>query len=206
MWEKDAAQVGVLRPLVIAAGDLDVLVPHAATVLPDQTAADRPFGGRVKTTSATGELLVDLHARVEVAAWIDTASSTLTLREAAYEEPLTGDTEMETLTEMKCVACRKDAPTVTDAEIAEFQPQVSDWEIVELDGIKRLRQAFSFDDFEQALEFTNKVGELAEEEGHHPALTTEWGSTTVTWWTHKIRGLHRNDFVMAAKTDVLYQP
>jgi len=113
---------------------------------------------------------------------------------------------METLTQMKCVACRKDAPTVADAEIAEFHPQVSDWEIVELDGIKRLRRAFSFDDFAQALEFTQKVGDLAEEEGHHPALLTEWGRTTVTWWTHKITGLHRNDFIMAAKTDELYQP
>jgi len=89
--------------------------------------------------------------------------------------------------------------------VAQFQPQVSDWDIVELDGIKRLRRVFSFDDFAKALKFTNKVGELAEEEGHHPALMTEWGRTTVTWWTHKIRGLHRNDFVMAAKTDVLYQ-
>jgi len=113
---------------------------------------------------------------------------------------------METLTQMKCVACRKDAPTVTDGEIAEFHPQVSDWEIVELDGIKRLRRVFSFGDFAQALEFTKKVGELAEEEGHHPALLTEWGRTTVTWWTHKIKGLHRNDFIMAAKTDELYQP
>jgi 4a-hydroxytetrahydrobiopterin dehydratase len=113
---------------------------------------------------------------------------------------------METLTQMKCVACSKDEPTVTDAEIAEFQPQVSEWEVVELDGIKRLRRVFSFDDFAQALEFTNKVGELAEDEGHHPALLTEWGRTTVTWWTHKIRGLHRNDFVMAAKADGLYQP
>jgi len=95
---------------------------------------------------------------------------------------------------------------VTDAEIAEFQPQVADWELVQLDGIKRLRRAFSFDDFAQALEFTNKVGELAEEEGHHPAVMTEWGKTTVTWWTHKIGGLHRNDFVMAAKTDALYRP
>ncbi len=112
---------------------------------------------------------------------------------------------METLTQMKCVACRKDEPIVTNAEIAEFQPQVSEWEILELDGIKRLRRVFSFDDFVQALEFTNKVGELAEDEGHHPALLTEWGRTTVTWWTHKIRGLHRNDFVMAAKTDVVYR-
>ena len=111
---------------------------------------------------------------------------------------------METLTQMKCVACRKDAPTVTDPESAEFHRQVSDWEIVELDGIKRLRRVFSVDDFAQALEFTKKVGELAEEEGHHPALLTEWGGTTVTWWTHKIKGLHRNDFIMAAKTDQLY--
>jgi len=113
---------------------------------------------------------------------------------------------METLMQMKCVACRSSEPSVTDAEIAEFHPQVSDWEIVELDGIKRLTRVYSFDDFGHALEFTNKVGELAEEEGHHPALLTEWGRTTVTWWTHAIKGLHRNDFVMAAKTDVLYQP
>jgi 4a-hydroxytetrahydrobiopterin dehydratase len=113
---------------------------------------------------------------------------------------------MEALTQMRCVACRKDAPTVTDAELAEFHRQVSDWDIVELDGIKRLRRVFSVDDFAQALGFTMKVGELAEEEGHHPALLTEWGRTTVTWWTHKIKGLHRNDFIMAAKTDALYQP
>ena len=113
---------------------------------------------------------------------------------------------METLTQANCVACSRDAPTVTDTEIAELHPQVSDWELVELDGIKRLRRVFLFADFAQALEFTNKVGALAEDEGHHPALLTEWGRTTVTWWTHKIKGLHRNDFVMAAKTDELYQP
>jgi len=116
-----------------------------------------------------------------------------------------GNSEMEKLTQMKCVACRRDAPTVTDAEINEFHPQLSDWEIVELDGIKRLRRVFSLDDFAQALDFTKRVGALAEEEGHHPALLTEWGRTTVTWWTHKIKGLHRNDFIMAAKTDRLYQ-
>ena len=112
---------------------------------------------------------------------------------------------METLTQMKCVACRSDAPTATDAEITEFHRQVPDWEVVEVDGIKRLSRVFAVDDFAQALEFTMKVGELAEEEGHHPALLTEWGRTTVTWWTHKITGLHRNDFIMAAKTDELYQ-
>jgi len=102
---------------------------------------------------------------------------------------------------MTCVACRRDAPTVSAEEIAELQPQVPDWQLVEVDGIKRLQRVFSSEDFAQALAFSNKVGELAEAEGHHPALLTEWGRTTVTWWTHKIRGLHRNDFIMAAKTD-----
>jgi len=105
---------------------------------------------------------------------------------------------------MTCVACRKDAPTVTADEIAELRPQIPDWDLVELDGIKRLRRVFPVDDFAQAMEFTNNVAELAEREGHHPALLTEWGRTTVTWWTHKIKGLHRNDFIMAAKTDLLY--
>jgi len=110
---------------------------------------------------------------------------------------------METLATMKCVACRRDAPTVSDEEAAELRPQVPDWELVEIDGIKRLQRVFSFPDFARALDFTNSVGRLAEEEGHHPALLTEWGRTTVSWWTHKIKGLHRNDFIMAAKTDQL---
>jgi 4a-hydroxytetrahydrobiopterin dehydratase len=108
------------------------------------------------------------------------------------------------LTGEKCVACRRDAPTVTDAEIAELQPQIPDWELIEIDGVKRLRRVFVFDDFAHALAFTNAVGRIAEDEGHHPALLTEWGRMTVSWWTHKIRGLHRNDFIMAAKTDELY--
>ena len=112
---------------------------------------------------------------------------------------------MEALREMSCVACRSDAPTVTEAEIAELQPHVPEWEIAEQEGIKKLNRRFRFDDFANALAFTNALGELAEEEDHHPALLTEWGRVTVTWWTHKIRGLHRNDFVMAAKADELYR-
>jgi len=111
---------------------------------------------------------------------------------------------METLATMKCVACRRDAPTVSDEEAAELRPQVPDWDVVEIDGIKRLQRVFSFPDFARALDFTKSVGRLAEEEGHHPALLTEWGRTTVSWWTHKIKGLHRNDFIMAAKTDQVY--
>jgi len=110
---------------------------------------------------------------------------------------------MDELMQMKCIACHKGEPTVTDAEIAEFHPQVPEWQIVEKEGIKRLERLFKFENFAQALAFANKVGELAEAEGHHPALLVEWGRVTVQWWTHKIRGMHRNDFVMAAKTDKL---
>jgi 4a-hydroxytetrahydrobiopterin dehydratase len=75
---------------------------------------------------------------------------------------------------------------------------------VERDGVKRLERVFKFRNFVEALGFTNKVGELAEAENHHPALLTEWGRVTVTWWTHAVKGLHRNDFIMAAKTDQAY--
>jgi 4a-hydroxytetrahydrobiopterin dehydratase len=110
---------------------------------------------------------------------------------------------MSTLQESSCTACRADAPQVTDEEIAELKPQIPEWQIIERDGMRQLERIFRLKNFAQALEFTNKVGALAESEGHHPALLTQWGSVTVTWWTHKIRGLHRNDFIMAAKTDRL---
>lgn len=110
---------------------------------------------------------------------------------------------MANLTAEKCTACRADAPRVTEAEIAELKPSIPDWTMAERDGIPRLERVYRFPDFGQALAFTNRVGELAESEGHHPALLTEWGRVTVSWWTHKIRGLHRNDFIMAAKTDAL---
>lgn len=105
------------------------------------------------------------------------------------------------LVQMKCTACRGGEPTVTDTEIAELHPQVPEWSIVEREGIKHLERVFRFENFTRALAFSNKVGEIADGEGHHPAMLTEWGKVTVTWWTHKIHGLHRNDFIMAAKTD-----
>jgi 4a-hydroxytetrahydrobiopterin dehydratase len=103
----------------------------------------------------------------------------------------------------RCVACRRDAPSVSDAELAALSPQVPGWQVIEVDGVRRLERTFSFEDFAAALRFANAVAELAEAERHHPALLVEWGKTTVTWWTHKIGGLHRNDFIMAAKTDAL---
>ena len=105
------------------------------------------------------------------------------------------------LTTEKCTACRADAPKVTRQEILELQPTIPEWEIKEEADIERLTRAFSFPDFSDALSFAMGVGNIAEEEGHHPRLTVEWGQVTVEWWTHKIRGLHRNDFIMAAKTD-----
>jgi 4a-hydroxytetrahydrobiopterin dehydratase len=110
---------------------------------------------------------------------------------------------MTALTNEQCVACRKDSSRVSDVDIAELKPQIAAWNIVEHQSIPRLERTFRFKDFVQALDFTNKVGTLAEEEGHHPALLTEYGRVAVFWWTHKIRGLHRNDFIMAAKTDVI---
>jgi 4a-hydroxytetrahydrobiopterin dehydratase len=110
---------------------------------------------------------------------------------------------MRILSAERCVACRRDSPRVTEAEIAELRREVPDWQLLERDSIARLERVFRFPNFADALAFTNRVGALAEEEAHHPALVTEWGQVTVTWWTHKIRGLHRNDFIMAAKTDAL---
>ena len=110
---------------------------------------------------------------------------------------------MDPLTNQKCTACRRDSPTATETEISELKPQIPEWTLLEREGIKRLERVYRFVNFAEALSFTNRVGALAEEEGHHPAILTEWGRVTVTLWTHKIRGLHRNDFIMAAKIDSL---
>lgn len=110
---------------------------------------------------------------------------------------------MQALTQMKCVACRRDAPQVTEEEMTTLLPQIPEWQVIEKDGVKRLERVFKFANFVEALAFTNRVGALAEEEGHHPLIITEWGKVTVHWWTHKIRGLHQNDFIAAAKTDAL---
>lgn len=111
---------------------------------------------------------------------------------------------MSSLTGERCVACRADAPPVTDDEIRELHPLVPDWQLVYEDGMRKLVRTYKFPDFAEALAFTNKVGEFAEEEGHHPRLVTEWGRVEVAWWTHKIRDLHRNDFICAAKTDAAH--
>lgn len=110
---------------------------------------------------------------------------------------------MDNLCDLKCEACRKGAPRATSAEIAQFRSQIAEWEILTICDIEQLARTFQFPNFAEALAFTNRVGELAEAEGHHPTLITEWGKVTVRWYTHKIKGLHRNDLIMAAKTDAL---
>jgi 4a-hydroxytetrahydrobiopterin dehydratase len=110
---------------------------------------------------------------------------------------------MNDLTSKTCEACRAGAPQATEAQIREFMPQLPAWKIIEVDNVQRLHKVYEFKNFKDALTFTNKVGAIAEAEGHHPAILSEWGKVTVNWWTHKIKGLHVNDFIMAAKTDTL---
>ena len=105
-----------------------------------------------------------------------------------------------------CTACRKGAPIVTAEEIEEFMPQLhADWKIINRGGVPRLERALHLKNFMQAMQLAQQIGEIAEEQGHHPALLVEWGLLTVSWWTHAIANLHRNDFIMAAKTDRLVQ-
>jgi 4a-hydroxytetrahydrobiopterin dehydratase len=100
--------------------------------------------------------------------------------------------------------CRQTQPgegPLADAEAATLGIQIQGWETVVENGVHRLRKAFVFRNFAESLAFTNCVGQLAEAQDHHPSLVTEWGRVTVTWWTHSVSGLHRNDFIMAARTD-----
>ena len=111
---------------------------------------------------------------------------------------------MAELTELRCIPCRGDSPPATQEERGAFMLQTPEWTIVEVEHVPHLERTFRFKNFAQALAFTNQVGELAEAEKHHPLLQTEWGRVKVSWWTHAIKSLHQNDFIMAAKTDALY--
>ncbi len=108
---------------------------------------------------------------------------------------------MALLADKCCTACRAGAPLATRGEVAKYLPQLPGWQITVVAGVERLEKAYLFKNFAQALHFTEQVGAIAEQHNHHPALLTEWGRVTVAWWTHKIAGLHVNDFIMAAKTD-----
>tara|TARA_B100001142_G_scaffold231213_1_gene229405 strand:+ start:1835 stop:2179 length:345 start_codon:yes stop_codon:yes gene_type:complete len=107
------------------------------------------------------------------------------------------------LSQSSCEACKVDAPMLSEQEIKELAPQIPSWMIHEEEGIKRLICSFAFSSYEDSVNFTNKVAKLAEEEDHHPEIVLEWGNVTVSWWSHKIKGLHKNDFICASKTDNL---
>lgn len=107
---------------------------------------------------------------------------------------------MTKLSSSTCEACSAGAQALSTTEQRELLVEVPGWALMLRDGVPQLERSFTFDNFSQALEFTNAVGALAETQGHHPALLTEWGKVTVTWWSHTLKGLHRNDFVMAART------
>ncbi len=112
---------------------------------------------------------------------------------------------MTDLLKQQCVPCKGDEPPLTEAQISEFLRETPNWEVVKFEGIPHLKRSFEFKDFAEALAFTNTVGELAETEGHHPLIELTWGKVTIEWWTHSIKGLHMNDFIMAAKTSNAYQ-
>ncbi|OGO17893.1 MAG: 4a-hydroxytetrahydrobiopterin dehydratase [Chloroflexi bacterium RBG_16_48_8] len=109
------------------------------------------------------------------------------------------------LTQQHCVPCSGNEPPVSKEEMDELKPMIPDWEIVVKNGSPRLRRTFGFPDFKEALKFTNKVGDIAEQEGHHPIITMTWGRVTVEWYTHAISNIHKNDFIMASKTDQIYE-
>ncbi|MDH3387667.1 MAG: 4a-hydroxytetrahydrobiopterin dehydratase [Gammaproteobacteria bacterium] len=111
---------------------------------------------------------------------------------------------MTGLSQQECEACRADAPKISDEDLQALMPNIPDWNVIVVDGIMQLSREFGFKNFAQAMAFSNRVGDIAEAAGHHPAILTEWGKVTVTWWSHKIRGLHKNDLIMAARTDEVY--
>ena len=107
---------------------------------------------------------------------------------------------MSELAEQQCVPCRGGVPPMQGEEIKQFSSQLPYWEVV---NEHHLQRSFRFKDFLETLDFVNRIGELAEEQGHHPDICFGWGKADVTIWTHKIDGLTQSDFVLAAKIDKL---
>jgi 4a-hydroxytetrahydrobiopterin dehydratase len=108
---------------------------------------------------------------------------------------------MTDLASKNCVPCRGGVPPLAGKELDRLAEQLPDWKVVDGHHITRL---FKFPDFRKALAFVNKVGEVAEEQGHHPDILLSWGKAEVTTWTHAINGLTESDFILAAKIDRLY--
>lgn len=107
----------------------------------------------------------------------------------------------EQLTEKSCVACRGGVPPLTPEAAERLHAQTPEWTLN--DDARRIERTFRFKNFQEAMAFVAKVGDLAESEQHHPDITFGWGYATIVLFTHKIKGLHENDFILAAKIDRL---
>tara|TARA_Y100000992_G_scaffold103404_1_gene67289 strand:+ start:623 stop:952 length:330 start_codon:yes stop_codon:yes gene_type:complete len=107
------------------------------------------------------------------------------------------------LKESKCEACTIDAPLVSNSEAKILLLELDGWVIESVSGINQLIKTYKFSNYAESLDFSNKVADLAESEDHHPKIVLEYGSVEVSWWSHKIKGLHKNDFICAAKTDLI---
>ena len=107
------------------------------------------------------------------------------------------------LRESKCEACTIDAPLVTDSEAKDLILELDGWAIDNDSDINKLVKTYKFSNYAESVKFSNKVAELAENEDHHPKIILEYGCVEVLWWSHKIKGLHKNDFICAAKTDLI---
>lgn len=111
---------------------------------------------------------------------------------------------MQEFAQMSCSPVKKDSPKLTEQEITQLLARIPGWFTYLKEEEPRLERKFDFPDFDTALDFTNLIAHEAAVEDHHPAILTEWGKVTVTWWTHAIKGLHQNDFIMAARTEKLF--
>jgi 4a-hydroxytetrahydrobiopterin dehydratase len=109
----------------------------------------------------------------------------------------------EWLADQPCVPCRAGTAPAGDTEIEDCLRLLPGWEVTRRDGVRRLERSYSVADFATALALANRIGAIADAVDHHPALLVEWGRLTVSWWTHAIGGLHRNDFVLAARCDAI---
>ena len=109
------------------------------------------------------------------------------------------------LNEMNCEPCRSGGQPVTDAAARDLIGKIPEWRRETRKGVERLSREFGFVDFDDAFAFSGRIADLAREQDHHPAILVEYGKVTISWWTHKINGLHLNDFIMAAKTDDIFR-
>ncbi|MCO5216848.1 MAG: 4a-hydroxytetrahydrobiopterin dehydratase [Thermomicrobiales bacterium] len=100
-----------------------------------------------------------------------------------------------------CEACHSGSPVLSDDEVRRLHAQIPDWHIIEVDGVLRLSRTFRLKGWKAPVAFVAELALVADENDHHPRITLDWGQVQVEWWTHAIKGLHRNDFIMAAKTD-----